>query len=73
VSAVPEIVADGESGILVAPGDVAAVSAGLSSLLAAPARAEALGHAGLERARALFSVARMTDATAAVYDRAVED
>jgi glycosyltransferase involved in cell wall biosynthesis len=73
VSAVPEIVADGETGILVAPGDVAAVSAGLSSLLAAPAHAEALGEAGLERARTLFSVAQMTNATAAVYDRTVED
>ena len=68
VSAVPEVVADGETGILVEPGDVAALSAGLSGLLANRAGADALGLAGLERARSLFSVARMTEATPAVYD-----
>ena len=71
VSAVPEVVADGGTGILVGPGDVAGVSAGLASLLADPARATALGQAGLARARSLFSVDRMTDATVAVYDTAV--
>ena len=71
VSAVPEVVADGETGIVVEPGDATAVSAGMSMLLADPARADALGLAGLNRARTLFSVERMTEATAAVYDAAI--
>ena len=70
VSAVPEIVVDGETGSLVEPGDDAAVAAALGGLLADTARARALGEAGLARARTEFSVERMTDATIGVYDRA---
>ena len=70
VSAVPEVVADGATGILVEPGDVSGLSASLSRLLADPDHAAALGRAGLERARSEFSVARMVDDTTAVYDAA---
>ena len=73
VSAAPEIVADGETGLLVPPDDAAGLARAVSSLLADPARAEALGRAGLERARAEFSVARMADATIAVYERALAE
>ena len=52
------------------PETTRALAAALSRLLADPARAAALGRAGLERARTDFSVARMTDATLAVYDEA---
>ena len=70
VSAVPEVVADGATGILVEPGDVSGLSESLSRLLADPDHAAALGRAGLERARSAFSVARMVDDTTAVYDAA---
>src|SRR5262249_11805700 len=69
VSAVPEIVADGETGLLVAPGDTAALGTAIGDLLTDPARARSLGAAGLARARTEFSVSRMADATAAVYER----
>ena len=46
VSAVPEVVADGETGLLVDPGDDAGVAAALGRLLADPARARALAEAG---------------------------
>ncbi len=69
VSAVPEIVVDGETGLLVDPGDVNALAAALGGLLADPARARALGAAGLARAQTQFSVSRMTDATLALYER----
>jgi glycosyltransferase involved in cell wall biosynthesis len=69
VSAVPEIVVDGETGVLVEPGDERALAAALGGLLGDADRARALGAAGLERARAEFSVSRMTDATLALYDR----
>jgi glycosyltransferase involved in cell wall biosynthesis len=71
VSAVPEIVVDGVTGILVPPGDEEAIAAALSSLLADPDRRRHLGEAGLRRAREEFSVARMADRTIALYQEAV--
>jgi glycosyltransferase involved in cell wall biosynthesis len=70
VSAVPEVVADGETGILVEPGDHDRIAEALRSLLSDPARARAraLGEAGRHRALTEFSVARMAASTQAVYD-----
>jgi glycosyltransferase involved in cell wall biosynthesis len=68
VSAIPEIVADGMTGALVAPGDDEAVAAALIELLGDPERRRVLGEAGRERVRNDFSVARMTDRTIAVYE-----
>lgn len=67
VSAVPEVVADGETGMLLEPGDVAAVADALGALLANSERATALGETGRKRAREEFSVARMAERTLAVY------
>jgi glycosyltransferase involved in cell wall biosynthesis len=71
VSAIPEIVVDGETGTLVAPDDPEAVARAASALLGDPERALALGEAGRARAEAEFSVARMAERTAAVYDEAL--
>jgi glycosyltransferase involved in cell wall biosynthesis len=49
VEAVPEIVRDGETGLLVPPGDPAALSGALERLLADPARARAMGARGRAR------------------------
>jgi glycosyltransferase involved in cell wall biosynthesis len=67
VSAVPEIVADGETGLLVDAGDATAVADALTALLENPAQRRSLGQAGLARAQAEFSVARMTRRTIDVY------
>ena len=64
VSSLPELVVDGETGFLVAPDDPAALALGVASALEQPA----LGEAGRERARREFSVARMADRTAALYE-----
>lgn len=69
VSAVPEIVADGETGVLVEPGDATAFAGALDGLLADPQRARTLGAAGSARAHSEFSVSRMADATLALYER----
>ena len=69
VSSAPEIVAD--TGVLVPPDDPTALAAAVNELLADRERAAELGAAGLERARAEFSVARMADRTLQVYERAV--
>ena len=56
VSGGPEIVADGVSGRLCAPGDAAGLAAALADVLADPARAAAMGRAGRERAENLFDL-----------------
>ena len=71
VSAVPEIVVDGETGILVAPDDSSALADAVSALLDDPERAEGMGAAGHARALAEFSVARMAEQTLTVYDEAL--
>jgi glycosyltransferase involved in cell wall biosynthesis len=70
-SAIPEIIVDGETGVLVEPGDAPAVAKALDELLADPDRRRTLGEAGRRRALAEFSVARMTERAMAVYEGAV--
>jgi len=65
VSSLPELVADGETGVLVQPDDPAALARAVERALADPG----LGPAGLERARREFSVQRMADRTVALYER----
>jgi glycosyltransferase involved in cell wall biosynthesis len=71
VSAIPEIVVDGETGWLVPPDDPAALAGALRAAIDDPAEARRRGLAGRRRLDACFTVARMTAATTAVYDRAV--
>lgn len=49
VGGVPEAVVDGETGLLAAPGDPAALAAALEKLLREPALREKMGRAGLAR------------------------
>jgi glycosyltransferase involved in cell wall biosynthesis len=46
VGGVPELVRDGETGLVIAPGDVAAIRDGLARLLADPALRRKMGEAG---------------------------
>jgi glycosyltransferase involved in cell wall biosynthesis len=64
VSSLPELVGDGDTGVLVPPDDPAALARGIVRALAEPQ----LGDAGRARARHEFSVWRMADRTAALYD-----
>jgi glycosyltransferase involved in cell wall biosynthesis len=66
-SALPEIILDGETGLLVPPEDAAALAGAFDQLLGDPARAERLGKAGRDRLHNTFSVERMVDATLDVY------
>lgn len=68
VSAVPEVVADGETGVLVESGDIGGLAVALQALLTDREHARALGDAGRRRAREEFSVARMAERTQAVYE-----
>ena len=68
VSSIPEIVVDGETGLLVPPDDPDALAGAILQVLRDPGR---LGEAGLERAKSEFSVERMSRRTLAVYERAL--
>ncbi len=67
VSSIPEIVVDGETGLLVPPDDPDALAAAILRVLRDPG---GLGEAGLSRARTEFSVERMSRRTLAVYEDA---
>jgi glycosyltransferase involved in cell wall biosynthesis len=56
VSAIPELIADGASGVLVQENDAAALAAALEALIRDPARRRALGEAGRARVRARFTL-----------------
>ena len=55
VGGIPEMIADGETGLLVPPGDDAALAAALGQLVDDPARRERFGRAGRERVATLFT------------------
>jgi glycosyltransferase involved in cell wall biosynthesis len=58
VSAIPELITDGVTGMLVPPGDAAALAAALARLIREPALRQRLAAAGLARVRAEFDHAR---------------
>ncbi len=68
ISAIPEIVIDGHTGLLVPPRDPEALCDAMARMLDRDRRA-AMGAAGRKRLIDAFSVERMTDETMAVYDR----
>jgi starch synthase len=84
---IPEVVVDGETGLLVpieqaadgtgTPLDpdayVAAFTDALTTVLSDPAVATAMGHAGRQRAIESFSWDAIADRTVAIYDGVVRD
>ena len=67
VSSIPEIVADGETGLLVGPDDAAALATAVIRVLDDPG---SYGEQGSKRAQSVFSVARMTEKTLSLYEAA---
>lgn len=63
----PEAVIDQETGLLVPPGDVAALTTAIERLLSEPERAEAFGAKGRERMFASFSTSAMAQGNVNVY------
>jgi len=64
---VPEIVLDGETGLLVAPGDSAALAAAVGRLVDDPAARDRLGEVRRQRAARVFSLEGHRDALRALY------
>ncbi len=65
---VREILTDGSTGVLVPPGDAAALARAVSALRADPPRAAAIAQAGADHARRAFGVAAMVRGVRAVLD-----
>ena len=64
---IPEVVADGETGLLVSPGEPEPLAEALNTLLRDPDRAEAMGQAGRKRAVTEFGWPAIAAQTADLY------
>jgi spore coat protein SA len=64
---IPEVVTDGETGLLVPPGDAAALAGAISTLAADAELRRRLGDAGRRRAEERFSYDRIAGELAALY------
>ncbi|GAA1924803.1 glycosyltransferase family 4 protein [Nocardioides marmoribigeumensis] len=72
--AIPEVVGDdGECALLVEPGDVEELTSAIRTLLDDPDRRARMGAAGRRRVLERFSWRAVAEATAAAYERAIED
>jgi glycosyltransferase involved in cell wall biosynthesis len=64
---IPDKVRDGQTGRLVAPGDVEALAAALADLTAGPSRRQEMGRRGRARAEAEFAWERIIERVLALY------
>lgn len=67
VSAIPEVVADGKTGLLCPPTDETQFADAISTLLEDRELAESMGEAGRERLDRKFTVDRMVEEVATIY------
>jgi mannosyltransferase len=67
------VVTDGETGVLVPPGDVAALVAALEPLMRDPQRAAEMGRKARARVVAAFSIDAEVARIAAVYRQVLEE
>ena len=67
----PELVLDGETGLLVPPRTPAALADAIVRLVSDPTAAQTMARAGRKRVEALFSLRAKVDATEALYQRLV--
>jgi len=67
VAGVPEIITDGEAGILVPPGDVGALSQAIDRVLSDVSLAASLGARGRETVISSFSKERMLEEMRKIY------
>ncbi|MBV9581350.1 MAG: glycosyltransferase [Chloroflexi bacterium] len=73
VATIPEVVLDGETGLLVPAGDPVALAEALADLARAPESARAMGEAGRQRLRQRFSIEKMVGDTELLYRELMEE
>lgn len=69
---IPEVVLDGETGILVPPGDPAALADAVGDLLEDRSRAEGMGKRGRDRVLSTFTADRLVGRIEALYTEVLE-
>ena len=72
ISAIPEVVVDGETGFLIPPCDSTALAEAMQQLIQDPALCAQMGENGEKRLISHFSVGRMADETLAVYQEVMK-
>ena len=72
VSAVPEVVLDGETGLLVPPAEVEPLGEARVALAGDPPRGAAVASAGRDRVREAFGLERMVEQTLGIYRELTE-
>jgi glycosyltransferase involved in cell wall biosynthesis len=73
VATIPEVVLDGETGLLVPPGDPLALADALSQMANQPTLAKQFGEAGRERLRVHFSLEKMVGDTELLYRELLDE
>ena len=73
VGGIPEVVADGVTGLLVAPDDPAALASALNTVLTQPSLATSMGQAGRDRSVSEFGWRTVAEQTAALYSELVSE
>lgn len=71
VGGIPECVEDGETGVLVPPGDTGALARAVTAVLSDPARRDRLGEAGRQRLLAHFTAESQVPRIEAVFRRVI--
>jgi glycogen synthase len=71
VGGLPEVVVDGETGLLVPKDDTEALAGAIAFLLDHPQQAMSMGNAGRSRAKEVFSLARYVDDYDTLYRRLI--
>jgi len=67
VGGIPEVLLDGETGLLVEPGNPRALADALLRVLRDPAKARAMAARGYERVKSLFDLPVVADKLEALY------
>ena len=72
INGIPELIRDGEDGLLVAPSDIEGLACTLERLMDDPALRESLGKAGRVRVQQSYDLAKSADRLAEVFRRRLE-
>jgi starch synthase len=67
VGGIPDVVVDGETGLLVQPGDAVKLAQAINSILSRPESGERMGKEGRDRVLRLFTWPRVADETLSFY------
>ena len=73
VGGIPEVVVEGETGLLVPPGDPGALANAISEMLSDPDRAKRMGEVGRQRVIDQFDIKTTVKLTEALYDQLLEE